>query len=328
MRAVRPRRFRAALLASALFLPLALIFSGCGGPTSAAAATRVENKPDAFQTSGRTAKLLIHAPADLGGAPVPLVIALHSLHYDSANAETVFGLDQLADRDGFVVAYPNGVGGSWNAGTCCGSAAAQDLDDVAYVRAVISHLEQHYPIDRRRVVLIGLSNGGMLAYRYACQYPDEIAGIGVVAGSLQVAGCQPKTPVTVVSVHGFTDGLVPYNGLAWSTVLQTPITSTSRSLAPFRAADRCSPPAPTGDTTLTDGSGFPRAANAPPAAPGATLTFKVETPCLSTARVVEYDLTNMGHGWPPTSGDRALDTAGVIWRILADARSERTGPDL
>ncbi|MGF7235941.1 MAG: alpha/beta hydrolase family esterase [Frankia sp.] len=326
--AVRPRRFHAAWLASALLLPLALVLSGCGGPTRAAAATRVENRPDAFQTSGRTANLLVHAPPNPSGRPLPLVVALHSLHYDSANAEKVFGLDQLADREGFVVAYPNGIAGSWNAGSCCGSAAANSVDDVAYVRAVISHLEQHYSIDRRRVVLIGLSNGGMLAYRYVCEYPDEIAGIGVVAGSLQVAGCRPSNPVTVVSVHGFTDGLVPYNGLDWSTVLQTPITSVADSLSPFRAVDRCSAPRPTGDSTLTDRSGLPRATDAPPAAPGTTLIFKVETPCLSTARVVDFDLTNTGHGWPPTSGNGSFDAAGVIWRILADARSERTGPDL
>src|SRR5258708_3518050 len=101
-----------------MLLPLALLFSGCSAPTSAAAAAPEEKRADAFAMSGRTANLFVHAPPAAATKPYPLVVALHSLHYDSANAEKVFGLDELADREGFVVAYPNGIQGSWNAGSC------------------------------------------------------------------------------------------------------------------------------------------------------------------------------------------------------------------
>jgi poly(3-hydroxybutyrate) depolymerase len=323
VRAASLSRVVVALLASAMLLPLAALLSACSQPTVA------RKLPDAFETSGRTTNLLIHAPPAAAVKPYPLVIALHSLHYDSANAEKVFGLDALADREGFVVAYPNGVQGSWNAGSCCAYAASQRLDDVAYLRAVISHLEQRYPIDRRRVVLIGLSNGGMLAYRYACEHADEIAGIGVVAGSVQVPACRPSAPVTVVSVHGLKDRLVPYNGQSWSPVLQTSITSTKDGLESFRDVDRCSPPNPASDATLTDSAGLPESV-APPETddPGATVSIKVETPCLSPARVVEFDLPDLGHGWPALTGANHFGTASALWRVLADAQSERIGPDL
>jgi polyhydroxybutyrate depolymerase len=315
-----------------LLLGVALAATACrASETSAQAATKpVKTRgPDAFERSGRDGSLRLQLPSVGTAAPYPLIIVLHSLYHEGDSAESTTGFDALATRDGFAVAYPDGLDMSWNAGSCCGRAAIDNVSDVAFIRAVISHLEQLYPIDRRRVSIVGVSNGAMLAYRYACTYPDEIAGIGVVAGSLQVAGCRPAVPVTVVSVHGLKDTLVPYDGQAWSPELQTPITSAHDSLAPFRAVDGCAVPAPRTDSVIADSSGLPAGLGPPgPAEQGGTDAVRLEAQCGTASRVIEYDLPDTAHGWPPLTGPGHFDTAGTIWRVLSSARSQTGGPNL
>ncbi len=213
--------------------------------------------PDAYERSGRTPQLRLTLPPATSPRPFPLVVALHSLANDGHEPQAEWGIDALAASAGVAVAYPDGLDTSWDAGTCCGQAAADHIDDVGWLRALISDLEQHYPIDRHRVILVGFSNGGMLAYRYACEHAAEIAGIAVVAASLQTTDCTPAAPVGVVAVHGQLDERVPYDGTAWSDALGTPLTSVEDSLGPFRARADCpSPPQPR-DSVRTDVDGLP-----------------------------------------------------------------------
>jgi poly(3-hydroxybutyrate) depolymerase len=357
------------LLALALIAPVA---AGCGiladdrpatrgmpgsSPAAAAVATHTAG-PDAYERSGRSGNLRLLLPGSDTAAPYPLVIALHSLYNDGGQAAE-WGLDALAKTAGFALVSPDGRNGSWNAGTCCDSAVSTDVDDVAWLRALIQHLETNYPIDPARVVIIGLSNGGMMAYRYACEHPEDIAGIAVVAGSLQRTGCRPSTPITVVSVHGGKDEHVPAAGTSWQPALRSPIASTAQSLAPFRTADRCVAPTSPGDVTATGTDGAPRlsdtvgtasatvtpaqiraaiAAPLPPATIGTPVTpsmslvpvdpaanptdaVRTESTCGTGTRVVDYFLPNVDHGWPPDTGPSAFATASVVWQLLSTARA-------
>jgi poly(3-hydroxybutyrate) depolymerase len=304
-------------------------------PGTAAAAVA---GPDAFERSGRTGDIRLRLPDPDAPRPYPLVVALHSLYHGGAEAERQWGFDELALSAGFAVLYPEGIGGAWNAGSCCARAVTNLVDDVGWLRALIAHLEREYPIDRERVMLVGLSNGGMLAYRYACEHGEEIAGIGVVASSLQVDACRPSAPVTVVAVHGGADGHVPYAGMAWSDALRTAITPVEQSLAPFRRAAGCPDPTGPGDVSLSDAEGgtstvpdqravtdsaASRAGR--PAAP--TVVYRKEAPCAGEARVVEYLLPTLSHGWPPLRGAGGFSTAQVLWGILSLARSAVPGPN-
>ncbi|WP_239331423.1 PHB depolymerase family esterase [Frankia sp. CiP3] len=316
--------------------------------------------PDAYERSGRTPRLRITLPPATSPRPFPLVIALHSLLHEGQEPQTEWGIDTLATSAGVAMAYPDGLNASWDAGTCCGRSAAEHIDDVGWLRALISHLEQHYPIDRRRVILVGFSNGGMLAYRYACENAPEIAGIAVVAASLQTPDCAPEAPVSVVAVHGQLDERVPYAGADWSATLGTSLTSVENSLAPFRASAGCPPPSLPEDSGSADSDGLPveSASSSPPnatsigtpgydshgqpAAEAATTSqatavspagsgfpvTKKETSCSSGDRVVEFLLPGVAHGWPPSDGPARFSTTEVIWRILAPMRSQRAGPDL
>ncbi len=141
----------------------------------------------------------------------PLVVALPGLWNTPAVLAASSRLDAFADAHGFLLAYGVGVGRSWNAGRCCGEAAAGGIDDVAYLADVVADVAGRHLVDRRRVYVVGFSNGGMLAERAVCDRPDLFAAAGSVAGPLLVP-CLSPVPVRIAHLHGLRDTTVPYLG--------------------------------------------------------------------------------------------------------------------
>ena len=125
-------------------------------------------------------------------------------------------MNETSDAKGFIVAYPDGLanGGdgsqSWNGGSCC---ADDDRDDVAFTRALVDHLDTLLCIDRARLFSTGMSNGGYMSYRLACEAPDLVKAVAPVAGALGIAEsqCNPETVVPLIHIHGTEDSLVPYS---------------------------------------------------------------------------------------------------------------------
>jgi polyhydroxybutyrate depolymerase len=146
----------------------------------------------------------------LGLAPRQLAALVVVLHQDVGSAQAVaegLGLDSLRRR-GVTLAYPAGIGGSWNAGGCCGVARDQAIDDVSFVNAVLDDVGRHVPIDVHRRALVGYSGGGMLVYRVLCSAHPTLVAAVEVSGSLE-AHC-PSTVVLpdLLSIHGAKDGTV------------------------------------------------------------------------------------------------------------------------
>src|ERR1700749_3954690 len=108
-----------------------------------------------------------HKPAALTAA-APLVVMLHGAFGDGQQAENSYGWDQLADSAKFVVAYPDGMGQTWNAHGCCGKAAAENIDDVGFITTMVGQISAAMPIDPSRVYATGISNGGIMSYALAC----------------------------------------------------------------------------------------------------------------------------------------------------------------
>lgn len=100
-----------------------------------------------------------------------------------------------ADKEGFFVVYPNGDGPAppflltWNARGCCGFSSSGKVDDLGFVRKLLQHLQQQLPIDRSRIFVTGISNGGMIANRIGCALSDIVAAVAPVAGCLLRKGC-------------------------------------------------------------------------------------------------------------------------------------------
>ncbi|HMJ14433.1 MAG TPA: PHB depolymerase family esterase [Polyangiaceae bacterium] len=206
----------------------------------------------------RVRQYKVHVPPGYNPAvATPLVFCIHGLVQNAVMfCVTGAGLHQKSDREGFILVMPNGYQNSWNAGTCCGAASTERIDDVALFRAILAQVSQRLNVDRRRVYATGLSNGGYMSYRLACQAADLFAavapgaaaiGINSIGGGTNPASdftdCAPSQPIAVLDMHGTADGLIPYR-------LQAP------SLADMAGSNRCasttSPataPASGGDTT-------------------------------------------------------------------------------
>jgi polyhydroxybutyrate depolymerase len=115
------------------------------------------------------------------------------------------GFDEVADENGFVVVYPDGIRRTWNAGGCCETAMRENVDDVGFVNAMIDSLSEKLPIDPRRIYATGFSNGSMLSHRLACELSDQIASIAAVSGVIMIPPCTPESAVSVLVMHGTDD---------------------------------------------------------------------------------------------------------------------------
>jgi polyhydroxybutyrate depolymerase len=170
-----------------------------------------------ISAGGRTRTYRVHVPPGLAATTrAPLLLNLHPLTLNGAGQAAFSGMNPVADERGVIVAYPDGISGSWNGGACCGTAAQQMLDDVAFMRAMIGDISAHACIDARRVWATGMSNGGFLSQRLGCEAADVIAAIAPAAGVIGIpaASCQPARPIPVLEFHGSADSLVDYAQVA------------------------------------------------------------------------------------------------------------------
>jgi polyhydroxybutyrate depolymerase len=286
----------------------AVLLAACGAPAPRTASPKVPvmsvNRTVTVASASGNRTAIVHRPAGL--APnSPLVVVMHGAGGTAEQVRTSFGWDNLADRDGFEVAYPNGLGRYWNAGKCCGPPHARHVDDLGFLHGLVQRLAAQDGVDPRRVYAVGMSNGAMMAYAWACALPDDLAGIGPVAGAL-VAPCTPAPAITVVAVHGTGDRSVPINGgVGPRSVSHYDYPALAVSLAPFVAADRCG-----------------------------TLPKRTERPmvqistwtCASDRNITVAVVNGLGHEWPgarPTDALKrlmrqpvALDATTFLWSHL------------
>lgn len=162
---------------------------------------------------GTEREYIVHVPQDLpADNPVPLIIALHPLGNNNTTFETMTRFSVLADQEGFIVAYPQGIGNSWNVGVCCSPAMDQDVDDIAFISLLIDTLIGSYPVDTGSVYLAGFSNGALLAYTLASEISDKIDGIAAVGGLLAQDENHASHAMPIIHIHALYDGAVHFDG--------------------------------------------------------------------------------------------------------------------
>ena len=171
---------------------------------------------------GRRRHFRLYVPSGVAveSENVPLLVALHGGLGSSDQFAANSGFDELAEANGFLVVYPDGIRAiperpglqTWNGGYCCGPAADRNVDDVAFILFLLDLLTERFDIDSSRVFAAGHSNGAIMAYRLACELSDRIVAIGVQAGSLGIDDCRPMEPVSVLHIHGLADTNHPIDG--------------------------------------------------------------------------------------------------------------------
>jgi polyhydroxybutyrate depolymerase len=173
-----------------------------------------------IEVDGRGREYLVVAP-DPVPSGLPLVLAFHGSNQNAEGFRRFSRgqFDELAADGTAVVAYPDGYGKHWNDArrSLRFSARTDGVDDVAFVRAMISRLAADRGIDERRVYAVGYSNGGQLVNRVLHEAPR------LLAGAMMIAATQPApenflpaegeiVPVPLLLMHGTRDPLVPYAG--------------------------------------------------------------------------------------------------------------------
>lgn len=150
--------------------------------------------------------------------PAPVVLALHGMGMDAKMMEFFTGLNKTADENNFITVYPNGTGPgglllTWNAGLFPGDLNKKDkADDIKYLGKVLDDVESVLKVNKKRIYVTGMSNGGMMSYRLASEMSERVAAIAPVAGTMALEKYEPKRPVPVIHFHGTKDTLVPFNG--------------------------------------------------------------------------------------------------------------------
>ncbi|MGZ3691426.1 MAG: extracellular catalytic domain type 1 short-chain-length polyhydroxyalkanoate depolymerase [Pseudobdellovibrio sp.] len=165
---------------------------------------------------------MVHVPSGYSASkPVPLVVALHGGGGDMNIQATdeYYKFISKSDSAGFIAAFPNGFShfksgklATWNAGKCCGDARDQKIDDVGFLKTVIEKIQKQLSIDSKRIFATGMSNGGIMAYRLACDMSETFRAIAPVAGTDNTTECKPVKAVSILHIHAQDDDHVLFNG--------------------------------------------------------------------------------------------------------------------
>jgi polyhydroxybutyrate depolymerase len=174
---------------------------------------------EAIDVDGRRRTFALYVPRRLRPDP-PLLLVLHGSMMNGARmrADSGYSFDQIADREGILVVYPDGHGGHWNDCRAAGDFEAKRLriDDVAFLRALAGRFRREHGVPADRVFAAGVSNGAQMSYRLALEAPDLVRGIAAIAANLPAAGnqtCKPAgKPVATMIVNGTGDPLNPHEG--------------------------------------------------------------------------------------------------------------------
>jgi polyhydroxybutyrate depolymerase len=252
----------------------------------------------------RTYHLYRPASASLS-SPLPLVIMLHGALGTGSQAEKAYGWDSKADSGHFIVAYPDGYHRTWNAGGCCGPAQSDHVDDVAFIQKMVSTISADLPINQKRIYATGISNGGLMAYRLACD-TDMLAAIGPDSATM-ISSCSSPSKTSVIHIHGTADQTIPFHGGYSQSPQKVDWPSVPSTISKWRKIDDCQSP-----TSSTAGK----------------VTTSVSQ-CADGRTVELITISGAGHQWPggesDTAGERllgldqpstALNATATMWKFF------------
>ena len=253
----------------------------------------------------------LFVPPGLKTQRVPLVVALHGGRGNPEQFARTSRFDELATAEGFIVVYPAGFEATFNGGACCGRAASQKVDDTRFLAALVQHLQSVLPLDPSRTFVTGHSNGAIMAFRFACERADLVAGIVPVAGSIEIPSCAPSRPVPLLAIHGDSDRNHPFEGGQGSrSIAGVAFRSMPDTLAMWTKAMSCT----SGPSKRSEGA----------------LTTSSWSGCRSEAPTRMIVIAGADHPWPgsatgPTSAlqgqpSQALDASRAAWEFFKSLR--------
>ena len=294
-----------------------------------------EFTPDEYlytlKISGVERNYLVHPPEDYDELkPLPLVIFLHGAGGNALQSARTLGWEEKADKERFVVAFPNGAPADpskpasfrknpriWEDGSFRSAMRTRKLDDTEFIKAVLIDLQKRYSIDRRRIYLVGFSNGGGMTFRLAAEIGDQIAAFACVSSLSWLPQPAPKIPLPLLYLLGTRDPLTPLNGgrirSPWGTYeTKPPVLDTVEKWLRWNL---CGPT----PTEQKDQKGVRTVLYSPRGREGAEVRFSL--------------VTGMGHHYPGATETLAASIAGkpadkingteIIWNFLKRFRLKK-----
>jgi polyhydroxybutyrate depolymerase len=284
----------------------------------------------ALEYAGRQRTARIYQPS-MRIAGAPLILILHGGGGSASSMEllTRGAFNRIADREGAIVVYAEGVDRHWNDGRDLPETAAREnVDDVGFIRALIEEMALRHPLDRGRIYATGISNGGFMSMRLACDAADAIAAVAPVTAVLSEklgARCAPSRPVSIMIINGTEDPLVPWTGgmVKVLGVSRGAVWSADRTFERWLELDGCS------------GSrrGGARTDNNPA---DKTVVVVHRERCRVDVEVRLYEIQGGGHTWPGGVAyaserlvgrvSQEMNAAEEIWKFMkGNARSNAKG---
>ena len=181
------------------------------------------------QIGATSRSYMLHVPSKYDGSkPMPLILDFHAIGGSGSFERSVSPYPAVTDPEGVVMAFPTGMSGplgtAWNVGPCC---VPSDVDDLAFIRALVTQVQSMACIDPKRVYAVGISMGSGMVNTLACRAADVFAAVAPAGFDLlndNIADCKPSRPIAVISFRGMLDTLVPYGGGYSAFVTGMPVT--------------------------------------------------------------------------------------------------------
>src|SRR5262245_2378907 len=174
-----------------------------------------------IEHQGVAREFTLYRPATtISAGPRPLIVVLHGLGGNASRTRN-WGYEAVADREGLVVAYPQGIENRWSYGRSVTvrtmrRVGAEQVDDIGFLARLVDRLVSEQLVDRSRVFLVGVSNGGLMAYTAACSMTRRFAAVAALLSSLtnlQIEDCRPDRSITIMALAGTAGGSMPYGGV-------------------------------------------------------------------------------------------------------------------
>ena len=213
-----------------------------------------------------------------------LLVVLHGGGGDSKGMARVSGFNQIAENEGFSVLYPQGIDKHWNDGR---SSANQSVNDVNFINQLVKKVIAESTIHPSKVFGVGISNGGLMMQRLACESTTLFKAIATIAATMTQSTyktCQPSALISVLTIHGTKDKIIPYEGGKVPIGQKGAVVSTQSVLEFWRKHNHCS-------ADLFEN-------NIENAAKDWTQTTFQEYLGCQKAKLIHYKVRNGGHTWP------------------------------
>jgi len=246
------------------------------------ASVSAQQKSESIIVDHTRREFITYLPGGLGDK-APVIISLHGRLGKDVRQMAFADFRPLADKDKFISVCPQGIERSWNDGRGT-PANSRGINDVKFIDELITYMINNYHADPSRVYVTGMSNGGFMTSRLACELNKRIAAVAVVAASMdQDMGYQPTSSMPVMYIQGTKDPLVPFTGGKMKGAGGV-IYSHEDILKKWASVDHC--------------DSKPMVTNLPIIVNDGTSVVKEEYTNSNGLKVIGFTIVDGGHVWP------------------------------